>query len=255
MRTELLSGKIALITGASTGIGQATALLFASYGARVALSDVNVEGGEETAEEIRAAGGSAAFFKADVTQAGDVEALVAATVERFGGLDCAFNNAGIDGENAPTGECTEENWSRVIAVNLTGVFLCMKHEIRVMLERGGGAIVNTASAAGLVGVGLGVPAYVAAKHGVVGLTRAAAIEYAKQRIRVNAVCPGAIRTPMLDSAIKHGLIPEAALAGMHPVGRIGETREVAEAAAWLCSDASAFVTGHAMAVDGGWTAV
>jgi len=254
MGNELLSGKVALITGAATGIGQAAASVFARYGARLALADINEAGGAATAEAIRAGGGDAVFFRADVSSAKEVEALVASTVARFGGLHCAFNNAGIDGLKGETHLCTEENWRQVIATNLTGVFLCMKYEIAYMLEHGGGSIVNTASAAGLVGVEQGLPAYVAAKHGVVGLTRAAALEYAAKKIRINAVCPGAIRTPMLDDAIKQGIVSEDMLAGFQPIHRLGEGREVGEAAAWLCSGAASFVTGIAMPVDGAYTA-
>lgn len=254
MSKKLLEGKVALITGGATGIGQATALLFADYGAKVAIADVNEQGGAATADKIRGAGGDAAFFRADVSVARDVEALISAVVSRFGGLHCAFNNAGIDGAMGQTHACTEENWQRVIGINLSGVFYCMKYEIAYMLEHGGGAIVNTASVAGLVGVGLGLPAYVAAKHGVVGLTRAAALEYATKKIRVNAVCPGAIRTPMLEDAIKQGLASEEMMASFQPMGRLGEGREIGEAAAWLCSDASSFATGLAMNVDGGYVA-
>lgn len=251
MTTRLLSGKVALITGAASGIGRAAAGVFVGHGAQVVLADVNAAG-EDVAKEVRAAGGEAIFVRADVSRAQDVEALVAATVERYGRLDCAFNNAGIDGVLGCTADCTEENWDRVVAVNLKGVFLCMKHEIAQMLKQGGGAIVNTASVAGLVGVGQ-LPAYVASKHGVVGLSRAAAIEYAKQGIRVNALCPGAVRTPMIEDAIRQG-VPEDTLDAMQPIGRIGAPAELAEAAAWMCSDKASFMTGHAMAVDGGLTA-
>lgn len=250
----LLNGKVALITGASTGIGCSSAEVFVRHGARVLLADINQKDGEELARRLRDGGAEAHFVAADVSQAKDVEAMVAEAVSRFGRLDCAFNNAGIDGAFALTADCTEENWDRTIAVNLKGIFLCMKYEIARMLEQGGGAIVNTASVAGLVGVGMGLPAYVAAKHGVVGLTRAAALEYATKGIRVNAVCPGAIRTPMLDDAIRQGLASEEAMVAMEPIRRLGRPDEIGEAAAWLCSDRAGFILGHALAVDGGWIA-
>jgi NAD(P)-dependent dehydrogenase (short-subunit alcohol dehydrogenase family) len=252
----MLEGKSVIITGASTGIGQGSAFVFAAHGAKLVLADINEKGGEETARRVREGGGEAVFVRADVTRAGDVEALVARAVEVYGRLDCALNNAGIDGQMAPTADCSEENWSRTLAVNLTGVFLSMKFELLQMLKQGGGgAIVNTASVAGLVGVGMGLPAYVASKHGVVGLTKSAALEYAKLKIRVNAVCPGAIRTPLLDHALKQGLVSEEALVSMEPVGRLGEPHEIGEAAAYLCSDRASFITGHAMVVDGGYVAV
>lgn len=253
MGNALLSGKIAVITGAASGIGRGSALVFAGHGAKVAIADVNVQGGEETAELVRKAGGEALFVQADVSNAQEVAAMVEKVVGQWGRLDCALNNAGIDGLMGATADCTEENWGKVIAVNLTGVFLCMKYEIQQMLKQGGGAIVNISSVAGLVGYP-GIPAYVASKHGVVGLTKNAALEYAKQGIRVNAVCPGAIRTPMLDDAIRQGMIPEDQLLGLEPIGRLGLPEEIGEAAAWLCSEKSGFMTGHAMAVDGGWAA-
>jgi NAD(P)-dependent dehydrogenase (short-subunit alcohol dehydrogenase family) len=202
---------------------------------------------------IKKAGGEAIFVKADVSKAAEVEAMVNKAVETYGRLDCTFNNAGVEGVFATTADCTEETWDRVITINLKGVWLCMKYEIAQMLKQGGGTIVNTASVAGLVGGAL-MPAYVASKHGVVGLTRTAALEYAKSGIRVNAVCPGAIRTPMMERGI--ALRPEfegQALAA-EPIGRMGRPEEIAEAVAWLCSEAASFVTGHAMAVDGGMVA-
>ena len=248
-----VDGKVALVTGGGSGIGRATALVFAREGAKVVVADIVVAGGEETVRLIKAAGGEAGFIKADVSKAAEVEALVKKTVETHGRLDCAFNNAGIEGEVAQTPNCTEENWDRTIAINLKGVWLCLKYEIPQMLKQGGGAIVNTASVAGLVGF-QGIPAYVASKHGVAGLTKTAALEYAKAGIRVNAVCPGVIHTPMVERAFRASpQMAEAAIA-MEPVGRLGKPEEIAEAVVWLCSDAASFVTGLPMAVDGGLVA-
>ena len=251
--TDMLKGKVALVTGGSSGIGRASALAFAREGAQVVVADVVVEGGEETVGLIKQAGGEALFVKADVSQAAEVEAMVNKAVETYGRLDCAFNNAGTEGAIAQTDEYTEENWERVIAINLKGVWLCMKHEIPQMLTHGSGAIVNTASALGLVGI-TKQPAYVASKHGVVGLTKTAALEYAKLGIRVNALCPGAINTPMLDRALSTQPQLAESVTSMEPVGRLGKPEEIAEAVVWLCSDAASFVTGHAMSVDGGWVA-
>jgi NAD(P)-dependent dehydrogenase (short-subunit alcohol dehydrogenase family) len=250
-----LEGKIALVTGGSSGIGRATALAFAREGASVMVADVNVEGGEATARSVQEAGGRATFARADVARATEVEALIGRAVETYGRLDCAFNNAGVGGyvEGASFHTYPEEAWDRVIDINLKAVWLCMKYEIAQMLDQGGGAIVNTASIWGLLGGG-GLPAYVASKHGVVGLTRRAAIEYARQHIRVNAVCPGFIRTPMTEPRLAANPDLEAHWSQLEPVGRIGAPEEVAEAVVWLCSDAASFVTGHPMAVDGGFAA-
>lgn len=248
-----LDGKVALVTGGGSGIGQATALIFAREGAKVVVADITVEGGEETVRQIQAAGGDATFVKTDVSKAAEVEALVNKTVETYGQLDCAFNNAGIEGAAKFTTECTEEEFDRTIAVNVTGVWLCMKYEIQHMLSHGGGSIVNTASAAGLIGLP-SASDYVASKHAVVGLTKTAALEYAKSGIRVNAVRPGAIDTPMIARSAQ--AIPgfdELAVA-MEPVGRFGQSSEIGEAVAWLCSDAASFVTGIPMSVDGGMVA-
>ncbi len=248
-----VNGKVALVTGGGSGIGRATSLAFAREGAKVVAADIVVAGGEETVRMIKAAGGEATFIQVDVSKAAEVEALIKKTVETYGRLDCAFNNAGIEGQMAPTVESSEENWDRVIAINLKGVWLCIKSEIAQMLKQGGGAIVNTALIAGLVG-GAGASAYVASKHGVNGLTKTAALEYAKQGIRVNAVCPGVIHTPMVERAV--GSNPQMAemMVAMEPVGRLGKPEEIAEAVVWLCSDAASFVTGLPMAVDGGLTA-
>ena len=248
-----LEGKIALVTGAGSGIGRESALAFGASGAQVMVSDVVVEGGEETVARIKAAGGEATFMRADVSQRADVEALIRQTVETYGRVDCAHNNAGIEGDMAPTADCTEANWDRTIAINLKGVWLCMKYEIPQMLEQGSGVIVNTSSVAGLVGF-VNLPAYVATKHGVAGLTRTAALEYAQQGIRVNAVCPGVIHTPMIDRIVGGDTEAEAQFTALEPVGRMGSPAEVAQAVVWLCSDAASFVTGVAMPVDGGFVA-
>jgi NAD(P)-dependent dehydrogenase (short-subunit alcohol dehydrogenase family) len=248
-----VDGKIALVTGAGSGIGRATALTFAREGAKVVVADIIAEGGEETVQLIKTAGGTATFVTTDVAQAAQVEALVKQAVSTYGRLDCAFNNAGIEGVIQPTVEYGEADWDRVLAINLKGVWLCMKYEIQQMLTQGSGAIVNTASIAGLVGLG-GFSAYVASKHGVAGLTKTAALEYAKAGIRVNAVCPGGIRTPMFERGLRlnPGLAEQTA--AMEPIGRMGAPEEIGEAVVWLCSDAASFVTGLPMAVDGGWVA-
>jgi len=249
---QRLDGKIALVTGGSSGIGRAAALAFAREGAKVVVVDILVEGSEETIKMIRGVGGEAIFVKADVSRSDEVEAMVSRTVEVYGRLDCAFNNAGIGGGRAPTAKTTEEEWDRIININLKGVWLCLKFEIQQMLKQGGGAIVNTSSVAGVVGF-QGTPAYVASKHGVIGLTKAAALEYATSGIRVNAVCPGVIRTPMIDRIVKARPEMKEVYRTMHPIGRLGEAEEIAEAVVWLCSDAASFVTGHSMLVDGGLT--
>ena len=248
-----LDGKIALITGAGSGIGRASALTFAREGAKVAVADKLADGGQETVRMVEAAGGTASFIEVDVSDAASVEAMVNATVETYGRIDCAYNNAGIEGQVAPTDSYADDMFDKVIAVNLTGVWLCMKYEIPRLLEHGGGAIVNTASGAGLIGVA-GLSAYVASKHGVIGLTKTAALEYAKSGIRVNAVCPGLIQTPMVERLTADQPQLGEALVAMEPVGRTGRPEEIAESVVWLCSDAASFVTGHAMSVDGGFVA-
>lgn len=248
-----LDGKIALVTGSSSGIGRASALAFAREGAKVVVADVLVDGGQETVRLIQAAGGQGLFIKTDVSKAAEVEVLIKQIVATYGRLDCAYNNAGVEGTFVTTTEYTEADWDRVMAINLKGVWLCMKYEIAQMLQQGGGAIVNTASGAGLVGV-VGLSAYVASKHGVIGLTKTAALEYAKTGIRVNAVCPGVIQTPMVARLTNNRPDLGEALVAGEPMGRVGKPEEIAEAAVWLCSDAASFVTGHAMSVDGGYVA-
>jgi len=250
----ILDGKVAIITGAASGIGRATSQIFAREGARLLLADMQVEGGNETLKMVRDAGAEAIFFKVDVAMAAETEAMVAQAVASFGRIDCAFNNAGIDGKAGRIHECTEENWNRVLAINLTGVWLCMKAEVAQMLaQKQGGAIVNTSSDAGLIGVA-GMPAYVAAKHGVAGLTKAAALEYGRHNIRVNAVCPGPIRTPMLGKLLKSRPGSEEKMARAEPLKRLGEPSEIGEAVAWLCSDRASYVHGLPMPVDGGYMA-
>ena len=249
----LVAGKVALVTGASSGIGRATALAFAREGAKVVVADVTVEGVEDTVAQVKKAGVEAIFIKTDVSKAVEVEALVAKAVATYGRLDCAHNNAGIAGNAKTIVDDTEDNWDRILAINLKGVWLCMKYEIAHMLKQGGGAIVNTASGAGLIGVRRG-GAYVASKHGVVGLTKTAALEYAKAGIRVNCVCPGPIDTPMLQGIGGSNQVVIERMVAAQPGGRLGKPAEIAEAAVWLCSDAASFITGLPMPVDGGYTA-
>jgi NAD(P)-dependent dehydrogenase (short-subunit alcohol dehydrogenase family) len=254
----LLAGKVMLVTGGASGIGRATALACAREGARLIIADLQAEGGHHTVHLITATGGEASFVQIDVTHATAVDALISEAVARYGRLDCAHNNAGISGlgiagdHRALTAEYPDARWHQVIAINLTGVWLCMQYELQQMLTQGGGAIVNTASAAGLVGL-VGHAAYVASKHGVVGLTKAAALEYAQHGIRVNCVCPGYIETPMTAPG-RQDPDRRARMLASEPVGRMGHPEEVAEAVVWICSDAASFVTGHTMAVDGGYVA-
>jgi NAD(P)-dependent dehydrogenase (short-subunit alcohol dehydrogenase family) len=250
---DRLKGKIALITGGGSGIGRATATLFAREGAKVVVADYNVDGGERTARAIKEAGGEATFHPADVANPKEVEAMVAKTVATYGRIDCAFNNAGIEGEFSSTAECSLENWQRVIAINLSGVFYCMKYEIPEMLKTGGGTIVNTSSICGLAGIA-NTSAYTAAKHGVAGLTKTAALEFSSKGIRVNAVCPGFIRTPMVARVMDRGSFDEKAVIQTHPINRLGQPEEIAETVLWLSSDASSFVSGVPMPVDGAYMA-
>ena len=250
----LFEGKVALVTGAGGGIGRATALAFAREGARVVVSDVQGAGGEETARLVADAGSGAVHVACDVTRTAEVEALVAAAVDAFGRLDCAHNNAGVEGAYARTADCDEEDFDRTCAVNLKGVYLCLKAELARMLGTGeGGAIVNTASVAGVEGA-KNLPAYVASKHGVMGLTRTAALEYATRGIRVNAVCPGPIRTRMLEAIMEENPRMEPAMIAAVPMRRLGTPEEIAEAVVWLCSDRASYVTGQGLVVDGGFTA-
>ncbi len=252
--TRQLEGSVAVVTGGAAGIGRAAVLAFAEGGARVVFCDVKGERGDELAHAVERGGGQAVFVKADVSRATDVEKLVGQAVSAFGRIDCAFNNAGIEGHLATTADCSEDNFDRIIAVNLKGLWLCLRYEIQQMLRQsGGGAIVNMSSVAGLVGFP-SLPAYVASKHGVVGLTKAAALEYAKSGIRVNAVCPGVIHTEMIDRITGRDPAAEQQFVNLEPVGRMGTPAEIAEAAVWLCSKAASFVTGHALAVDGGFVA-
>ncbi len=246
-----LGGKVALVTGASGGIGRAAALAFARSGASVLVSDVNEDGGRETVSLIEAAGGKAVWQRCDVSKGDEVKAMVAAAVDAFGRLDYAFNNAGINSLGA--NEYEDEVWARSVGINLTGVMLCMREEAEVMLKQGGGAIVNTASINGLIG-NPSQPGYVATKHGVVGLTRHGALRWAKSGIRVNAVCPGVIETPMTAPLVADPQMKQV-IEGMTPMGRMGRAEEIAEAVVWLCSDAAGFVTGHPMVIDGGATAI
>ncbi len=252
---RLLAGKSALVTGGASGIGRATALAFAREGAQVAVADLTVERAQQAADEIAAQGGRAIALAVDVTDDAAVGAAVAATVAAFGRLDCAFNNAGIapyqvNSAAVTAGDLEEANWLRLIDVNLNGVWRCLRHEVRQMRAQGGGVIVNTASIAGKLGLP-GSATYVASKHGVVGLTKAAAIDHAPDNIRVNAVCPGYITTPMTeDSKRRRG---EQIVARV-PMARFGEPEEIAEAVVWMCSDRAGFVTGACWEVDGGYAA-
>ncbi len=249
----MFEGKVALVTGASSGIGLVTAQRFARLGAKVVLSDVNDEAGDQAAEQIRSDGGEASYIHADVSSYDDVASLMRQIDETYGQLDFAFNNAGIEGEIGPIEQSSLENWHRVIAVNLSSVFYCMKEQIPLMKRNGGGVIINCSSIAGLVGTqGSGV--YGASKHGVIGLTRSAAIEHAQAGIRVNAVCPGAIKTVLVERVITEHPEMKEMIDNLHPIGRMGEPEEVAAAVTWLCQTESAFVTGIALPIDGALTA-
>jgi NAD(P)-dependent dehydrogenase (short-subunit alcohol dehydrogenase family) len=246
-----LEEKVAVVTGAAMGIGRASAEVFAREGAKVVVADIDVDGGHETVARIEAAGGEASFIRTDVSDRAEVWAMVQHAVDTYGGLDCAHNNAGIAAPLAKLADYPDDGWDRTLAVMLTGVYHCMKAEIPRMLERGGGAIVNTASGVGLVGYP-GQAAYTASKHGVLGLTKVAALDYGSQGVRVNAICPGTARTPMVDDAVRRDPSIDAYLKTLHPIGRIAESAEIAEAAVWLCTPAASFVLGVALPVDGGY---
>ena len=249
-----VENKIALVTGGGSGLGRATVQALAREGAKVLVADLNLESAHETVTMVAETGGEASAFAMDVTIAAQVEAMVQTTVERYGRLDCAFNNAGIPGKvGTSVIDYEEEDWDRVIAVDLKGVWLGMKYELKQMLKQGRGVVVNTASIAGLVGL-VGSSPYVASKHGVVGLTKTAALEFAQQNIRVNAVCPGVFRTPLVEKVIAELPEREELYLSAQPIGRMGRPEELAEAVVWLCSDAASFVTGHAFPVDGGYVA-
>ncbi|TAN11678.1 MAG: glucose 1-dehydrogenase [Chitinophagaceae bacterium] len=247
----MLENKVAIITGAGSGIGKAISLLYASEGAKVVVSDISEKGGNETVSEIKAKSGDALFVKADTSNAEDSKNLVEQAVKQFGGLHIAVNNAGIGGPLASAGEYPIDGWDKVIAINLSGVFYGIRYQIPAMLKSGGGSIVNVASILGKVGT-KGSPAYVAAKHGVIGLTEAAAVEYADKKIRVNSIGPGYILTPLLTNSLDDAAMK--ALVGLHPIGRLGTSEEVAELALWLNSDKASFVTGAYYNVDGGYLA-
>ncbi|MDA1189504.1 MAG: glucose 1-dehydrogenase [Chloroflexi bacterium] len=246
-------GKVALITGASSGVGKAAAFEFARRGANVVLAARRTKEGGAVAQTIREDGGKALFVQTDVSDMRDVERMVEAAVKSFGRLDFAFNNAGIEGNIAITADSTEENWDNVIGINLTGAWLCMKYEIPEMLKTGGGAIVNMASDIALVGA-RGLPAYVASRFAVVGLTKSAALEYADKNIRINVVCPGIIETPMWDRITEGDEAVQRAFRDSYPAGRTATSEEIAAAAAWVCSDAASYMSGHALSLDGGHTA-
>jgi NAD(P)-dependent dehydrogenase (short-subunit alcohol dehydrogenase family) len=245
-----LENKVAIITGGTSGIGRETAVLFAEAGAKVVVAGRREAEGKETVDLMRKAGGDGFFVKTDVAKAADVQALVEKTVDKFGRLDTAFNNAGIEGNWMPMLDISEDDWDRTIDINLKGVWLCLKYEIQQMLKSGGGTIVNMSSVAGLMG-SPGAAPYCASKHGVIGLTRTAALEQAKQKIRVNAVCPAVIESPMEQRLFGDPEVHKFAV-GMHPIGRIGTAREVAEAVLWMCSEKSSFMTGHYLVLDGGF---
>lgn len=252
MNTEF-KDKVVIITGASFGIGKATAVAFAKAGAKLAISDVIDKEGESLAEEIRKQGNECIYIHCDISKPTEVQNMVSETVKHFGRLDIAYNNAGIEGKMGFTADGSEDNFDRVIGINLKGVWACMKYEIPEMLKNNKGVIVNCSSIAGVIG-SQGLPVYVASKHGVNGLTKNAALEYAKQGIRVNSVCPAGVKTPMLDRIIESSAALKDELDAMHPIGRAAQPEEIADAVLYLCSDRASFITGHELLVDGGFTA-
>ena len=249
--TDRLKEKIALITGGSSGIGQAAAQLFSREGAKVVIADINVEGGEETVRRITDEGGEAQFVKTDVSKSDEVEALIKKIIEMYSRLDCAYNNAGIVGDIVSLVDHTEENWNHVLETNLKGTWLCMKYEIPQMLEQGGGSIVNTTATTGLYVGGKYRCAYSASKAGIISLSKVAALEYAEYGLRVNVICPSA-RTPLMEKWFELNPEAEADFTAQMPMGRIFAPEEIVEGALWLCSDASSFVTGHVLAAEGGF---
>ncbi len=251
--SAMLKNRTAILTGAASGIGRASALAFSREGAKVAVVDIQTDAGNDTVEHIRQAGGEALFVPCDVTEAREVSNMVEQCVKVFGRIDCALNCAGVLGEMTTTQECTEENFDRVMRINLRGVWLCMKYEIGQMLQQGGGAIVNMASNAGMQGTAT-LPAYAASKAGVVSLTQTAALEFAAKGIRINCINPGLIRTAMVEKQLQTNPEKVQEYSQLHPIGRIGTPEEIAEAVVWLCSDAASFVVGHPMNVDGGYLA-
>jgi NAD(P)-dependent dehydrogenase (short-subunit alcohol dehydrogenase family) len=248
-RPDRFTGKVALVTGAASGIGRATALAFAAEGARVAILDRTAVALRETEAALKQAGGEVLAIACDVSIPEQVEAAVAQVVERFGRLDIAFNNAGVENKATPLHEIELQEWDRILNINVRGIFVCMKHEIAQMVRHGGGVVVNTSSGAGIRGVAGGA-SYAASKHAIIGMTRSAALDYAKQNIRVNAILPGNIETPMMDR-FTGGDLQKAI--NLEPVGRLGKPEEIAEAVLWMCSDLGRFVTGSSVVVDGGWS--
>lgn len=250
--TEYLEDKTVIVTGAGSGIGRACALTFARTGARTVVADVQAESGNETVALIKENGGEATFIETDVSEARDVELLISRTIETYGGLDIAYNNAGIEPPVAKTADIVEEDWDKVISINMKSIWLCMKYEIKAMLERGGGAIVNMSSVVGFLGQPE-MASYVACKHAVLGLTKTAALEYVGNNIRVNAVCPAIVATPMVDRFTKGDAGVVAALTAQYPIKRLLDPQEVADAVLWLCSEKTSYLNGHSLVMDGGFS--